>query len=86
MGAQSILLEAVFVIEELVTSAVKATGVMDEHAHWTEVIPGNSARSFATSPGRATVARLFGIHRASDSRAGGSNQVWLLVVVSSKTR
>ncbi|MCA1709255.1 MAG: hypothetical protein LC808_40620, partial [Actinobacteria bacterium] len=23
--------------EELVTSAVKATGVMDEHVHWTEV-------------------------------------------------
>jgi hypothetical protein len=27
----------VFVTEQLVTGAVKATGVMDEHAHWTEI-------------------------------------------------
>lgn len=37
-GARSILLDAVAATEELVTSAVKATGVMDEHVHWTEVI------------------------------------------------
>ena len=36
-GTRSILLDAVLVTEELVTSAVKATGVMDEHVHWTEV-------------------------------------------------
>lgn len=35
--ARSILLGAVLVTDELVTSAVKATGVMDEHVHWTEV-------------------------------------------------
>jgi hypothetical protein len=37
MGARSILLDAVFVTEELVTSTVKATGVTDEHVRWTEV-------------------------------------------------
>lgn len=37
MGARSILLDAVFVTEELVTNAVKATGVTDEHVRWTEV-------------------------------------------------
>ena len=31
--ARSILLDAVFVTEKLVTSAVKATGVTDEHVH-----------------------------------------------------
>jgi hypothetical protein len=35
--ARSILLDAVFVTEELATSVVKATGVMDEHVHWTEI-------------------------------------------------
>jgi hypothetical protein len=37
MSARSILLDTVFVTEELVTSAVKATGVTDEHVRWTEV-------------------------------------------------
>ncbi len=35
--ARSILSDAVIVTEELVTSAVKATGVTDEHVHWTQV-------------------------------------------------
>jgi hypothetical protein len=35
--ARPIQLDAVFVTEELVTSAVKATDVMDEHVHWTEL-------------------------------------------------
>jgi hypothetical protein len=36
-GARSILLDAMFVTEELVTSAVEDTGVTDEHVRWTEV-------------------------------------------------
>jgi hypothetical protein len=35
--ARAILLDAVFVTEELVTNAVKTTGVMDEHVHWAKV-------------------------------------------------
>ncbi len=41
-GARSILLDAVAVTEDLVTNAVKATGVTDEHVHWTEVTRINS--------------------------------------------
>lgn len=36
-GARSIVLDAVSVTEELVTSAVKATGVMEERVCWTAV-------------------------------------------------
>ncbi len=36
-GARSILLDAVVATEELVTSAVKTTGVRDERVHWTEI-------------------------------------------------
>lgn len=35
--ARSIILNAVSVTEELVTAAVKVTGVMDEHVPWTQV-------------------------------------------------
>ncbi|MGH3915730.1 MAG: hypothetical protein ACRDTC_20320 [Pseudonocardiaceae bacterium] len=36
-GARGILLDAVSVTEELVTNAVKATGIPEERVHWTEL-------------------------------------------------
>lgn len=36
-GARAILLDAVVEVEEMVTNAVKATGVMDETVRWTEI-------------------------------------------------
>lgn len=36
-GAAPLINDAVLVVDELVTNAVKATGVMDEHVRWTEL-------------------------------------------------
>jgi len=50
-GAGFLVDEAVLVVDELVTNAVKATGVMDERVRWTEVAHMEIHHRASTRPG-----------------------------------